>query len=212
MMNKVAQYSVKSPAKRLDFKRRQKIDVKKYLAHGDNLKSLLRGIGVVCLSTTPKNILMWSHYAKYHQGFVCEFKVKVYVEEDLAAAAIKLIAFPIDYKNERPVFTYDEPSEMEALKKFLLAKYDAWSYEREYRVLDFERGPGIHHYDRDNLLVGIIAGAKMCSSDFSKLSKEVEILQKTSIPELQLYKAEMNKSHYQIEIPKFLDKNQNLTV
>lgn len=210
MMNEIAQRTVKSPAKRLEFKRRQKLDARKYLASGVNLKSVLRRIGVVCLSTTPKNILMWSHYAKYHQGFVCEFKIEICVEEDLFASAIKLIPFPVDYKGERPVYVYGETNEIEALRRFLLVKYDVWSYEREYRVLDFERGPGIHGYDRDSLLVGVIAGAKMCPNNFSKLSNEVEKIRKTSIPELELYKAEMSRSHYEIEIPRFLDKNQNL--
>lgn len=207
MMDIHAQRAVRSPAKRIEFKRRQKLDVRKYLTSGDHLNSILNDTGIVCLSTIPKNILMWSHYANYHQGFVCEFKIKIYAEEDLLVSAKKLIAFPINYKSQRPVHTYDEQNEVEILKKFLLTKYEIWHYEKEYRVLDFERGPGIHYYDRDNLLVGVIAGAKMHPKDFSALSKEVEKLQKTSIPELKLYKAEMSKAHYEIEIPNFLDKS-----
>ncbi|MBK1792336.1 DUF2971 domain-containing protein [Persicirhabdus sediminis] len=42
-------------------------------------KVVLRGVdelGVICLTESKDNLLMWSHYANYHEGAVIEFKIE----------------------------------------------------------------------------------------------------------------------------------------
>lgn len=46
--------------------------------HKDSfLSATLKNVGVLCLSKDSKNILMWSHYAQNHTGFVIEFKINL---------------------------------------------------------------------------------------------------------------------------------------
>lgn len=40
------------------------------------LSALANNTGILCLTKQPDNLLMWSHYAESHQGFVIEFDEK----------------------------------------------------------------------------------------------------------------------------------------
>ena len=64
-----------SPAKRLNKIRSFERSIKAKIKNGVLIDNLLSGIGVSCFTTDPENILMWSHYADHHRGFVIEFDV-----------------------------------------------------------------------------------------------------------------------------------------
>ena len=43
------------------------------MAANSALSTLANNTGILCLTKQPDNLLMWSHYAESHQGFVIEF-------------------------------------------------------------------------------------------------------------------------------------------
>ncbi|TOC13300.1 hypothetical protein CGJ90_24575, partial [Vibrio parahaemolyticus] len=49
-------------------------NLKSSLVSGDFTKSMTSSFGICSLSKTFENILMWSHYADNHKGFVVEFE------------------------------------------------------------------------------------------------------------------------------------------
>lgn len=92
-----------------------------------------RMIGILCLTETPDNLLMWAHYADSHQGFVIEFDAshpyfdrRIRPEDDFRHLR-KVI-----YNNERPNMVL---SELDSFAPFL-TKGIEWSYESEWRVMD----------------------------------------------------------------------------
>lgn len=87
----------------------------------------LNEIGVCCFSLTEKNILMWSHYCKYHQGVCLEFDV---LEDPTYFTLIK----PINYVQAMP--QYDHFTERGKLvEKLIQPKSTDWEYEQEVRVI-----------------------------------------------------------------------------
>lgn len=92
---------------------------------------------VVSLATDCKNRLMWSHYADAHKGFCIEYDFNV-INNDNDYAFI----LPVIYSNIRPKFPWrvimDENVQNTPFADIMIAlltKDEAWSYEREWRVL-----------------------------------------------------------------------------
>lgn len=99
--------------KKLDSDRRAYVGLKNNVENGNFLRGLISKVGVTCFSENPKEILMWSHYANNHKGFVAEFEIlPPHYSECLKYKTAKeifncniynLLAQPVKYTQERPV-------------------------------------------------------------------------------------------------------------
>lgn len=106
----------------------------------------LVGLGVLSLTKSADNVLMWSHYAENHMGFCAGFqlseKFTTYINEEQIIGAID-----VSYADNNPFIDYfeeiaanDNPLEWEEFWQSLLSmgmvvKAQAWQYEQEVRVL-----------------------------------------------------------------------------
>lgn len=192
-----------SASKRIMAKRQIAKAMKTYVGSGQSIKNVMQEFGVVCLSSDPSNILMWSHYAEYHKGFVVEFRIPLFGSEDEAArGGENLIPVEVTYCENRPKLKFGIDPENDAIEKIVYSKAKLWEYEREHRVTDHVRGPGIHSYSRDKLLVGVIAGMKMNDGNYLKLQNIVSDLKSSpQLKDIQLYRAEASRSEYRIIVP-----------
>lgn len=203
LIDKIGKAKGWSPAKRLQNRNKLAARVKRFIGSEKHKHAMLSQVGVLCLSRDPANILMWSHYAGLHTGFVVEFKIPVagYKEEGFMAG-VNLIPFPITYSRKRPVIEYGKDSNQDTIDKALLTKFEDWSYEQEERVIEHERGPGIHSYLRDERLSSVIAGMRMKDSDFELLQQDVDSLNKTTkLSQVKLLRARPALTEYALAIP-----------
>ena len=96
-------------------------------------ESLEKHIGILSVTESPNNLLMWAHYANSHQGFVIEFDSthpffdQRKSEEDELRHLSKVI-----YSKKRPNLQLLQISSM---NEFLLVKSNEWFYEEEWRML-----------------------------------------------------------------------------
>lgn len=81
-------------------------------------------LGVFCLSENWDNILMWSHYAGNHNGFVVGFDTNHSFFKDF-----EFSLKPIIYSSDRPNFSV---SDFE--RNVIYTKSDIWEYEKEWRI------------------------------------------------------------------------------
>ncbi|MGF7192334.1 hypothetical protein JOE11_005412 [Robbsia andropogonis] len=84
--------------------------------------------GVICFSTQWHSPVMWAHYGDKHYGMCLGFDVP---DE---------LAMRVSYKTKRLSFDVDLTARNagvtpEMVKAMLLTKFEAWRYEREYRVM-----------------------------------------------------------------------------
>ncbi len=127
-------------------------------------------MGVLSLSATHENILMWSHYTCGHRGVCLQFKVT-------AASPFFAPALPVQYSEELPIPTLFGIDHEERVKAILFTKAADWRYEREWRLLYAESGPG-HRNFPPSLLSGVILGANISPADrqmitdWAKLKKD----------------------------------------
>ena len=104
------------------------------------IELLRKKLGICCFTEIRDNILMWAHYAKQHTGFCLEFDVNNEFFRPLTRA------IKVKYDGFRPEInvlqlgSYPEGKLGEAL----LIKADDWDYEKEWRIVDYEKGEGTH--------------------------------------------------------------------
>jgi hypothetical protein len=110
-------------------------------------------LGVFCLSERPDHILMWSHYADSHAGICLEFDRNQ--EQSVFRNAERVL-----YRARYPIVRVLQQSSEQIGRTALCTKSRAWEYEREWRLIDSSRGPGIQRFSAE-LLTGVILGAKL---------------------------------------------------
>lgn len=100
--------------------------------------------GLICLSRSWSNPLLWGHYAEKHTGMALGFDVnsKQLAEVIYAKSPLRI---PIDRETNMPVLSE------KLMNQLLRTKFHDWKYEDEVRVfveLDHEtRESGLYFYD-----------------------------------------------------------------
>lgn len=108
------------------------------------IKPSLPHIGILSLSETHTNLVMWAHYADNHQGVVLELdESHQFFHPDTKNSDFLHPIKKVKYVQERPVITSDE------WEKTLLIKSEDWAYEREYRmsILFDDKDTNINKYN-----------------------------------------------------------------
>ena len=127
------------------------------------IKAVGRQMGVLCLSSNPKSIMMWAHYADNHKGSVFRFNT----DYMYAQPSGEMRCFPVDYKDTFPTLA-EYLSAIHALKEgdaialnrlFLCRKSNDWIGESEWRF--FSETPNSHVPFDPPMLDGVIFGWKM---------------------------------------------------
>jgi hypothetical protein len=104
-----------------------------------------QALGILCLTETSDDLLMWAHYAESHSGMVLEFDSEhdFFVRQFPEGTNVNPVGFDedlrkdygflrhIDYSKDRPALTI---SDVKSFAAFLVKSCE-WSYEREWRML-----------------------------------------------------------------------------
>ncbi len=114
----------------------------------NRFQSKIFKLGVLCLSEVPDNILMWSHYADGHKGFCLQFE-----NSDIRAQKVK-------YTESYPEINYLLTPEEDQIKFTLFTKSNHWYYEKEWRIIEYQHGPGICTFPKEKI-TGVIFGSEM---------------------------------------------------
>lgn len=188
-------------------------DKKKLL---DEIRKILRRTSIFCLTTSFNNLLMWSHYADSHRGFVVEFKMdSSFFTQEYSDTLWQ--AKPVKYVQKRPVidgfseFLTTESKFLKLNDAFFYTKGRIWDYEKEYRMLcsvvlpnfkcrTIKKGQkeitGIHDIPPD-AVSGVIFGASMDAETIEECCKD---LSRPDCAHIKLQKAQLHPTGYALEI------------
>ncbi|MBT9455042.1 MAG: DUF2971 domain-containing protein [Burkholderiaceae bacterium] len=154
----------------------------------EHARVITEDVGVYCVSAKRDDILMWSHYADYHKGICLEFD---------GEAKLMGHAQRVQYSHKRvPIKAYSDPQD-ESMTKALLTKSLQWSYEEEWRLINYNKGPGSVQFRPENL-TGIVLGA-LASAGTVALIKQWA---KVRLHPLDIYQASLSKTDYALDIKK----------
>lgn len=162
---------------------------------------------MACFSESVKSVLMWSHYANSHQGFVLEYDFRPTLEKPIKNVGI----YPVIYDEERmDVSLYMAWSflrfigievnnpDITAYLKIALHKSSIWAYEQEWRLIDST--PRIITDTKPSAIlykpVAIYYGQQISGNYKAQLH---EIAQEKKIKEYQMY-IDYTASKYEMKV------------
>lgn len=146
-------------------------------------------VGICCFTEVNDDILMWSHYADSHQGICLEFSS---IHTPFQAAQ------PVEYSIEYPELDLEAvvlSEELRAAATWMLRKADHWSYEKEWRVIDFVGGPGGKPFQA-SCLTGVILGCRIPDEQEAKVRKWISDWPST----VTVYRARRSPTAFRLEI------------
>jgi Protein of unknown function (DUF2971) len=120
----------------------------------------MQSTGVLCLSSRPDSILMWSHYANCHRGYVLGFTV-------LKDPAFFVAPCKVKYQAKYPNFSYIR-SPLEIVPRGMSTKSQEWHYEKEVRII--KKGPGLKQFKKA-CLTEIILGCRITKRNMNKMKR-----------------------------------------
>jgi len=95
---------------------------------------LRQDLGVTCFSETPTSVPMWAHYANQHSGFCCEWDLAQWPQDVLRRRLFPVVYAAKPLRNP-PLLT--NPHYPDAPLLLALIKSPEWSYEKEWRYLEW---------------------------------------------------------------------------
>lgn len=152
------------------------------------LNHFIQSLGILSLSKTPADALLWSHYAQGHCGLCLGFDLELleldaFIKGDIEYAAkppyVELFLKLTEEIGEfvRPWEQSKYPDEQgdkfytsqlsRLMRANLLVKSEKWKYEEEYRMITSRPG---HHAFPPSALREVILGAKTSKSDCETLA------------------------------------------
>lgn len=96
------------------------------------MQDTLNNSGVICLTDTALDNRMWNEYAGGHRGICLCFESSEKPSSE---------TFDVNYVSELPRVKFNADSG-EQVEAFLLTKQSSYSWEREWRYVDFNKGGG----------------------------------------------------------------------
>lgn len=143
-------------------------------------------VGLYCLTERKDSILMWSHYAADHSGYCLEFEATDYTPVFGTAQCVS-------YADAYPEINFYNTPIADKVVLSLLTKFTDWSYEREWRIIDYDGGPGSREYPTE-LLKSVTFGIKMEDKHKAWIKNWLG----TRRSSVQLYQAVQGKDRFEV--------------
>lgn len=166
--------------------------------------SLAAEYGVLSLTTSPNNLLMWAHYADRHRGFIVGFNEPLL----LSAMPLDTQVGAVQYTENRPVLSYSTLHSTSVLFR----KSPEWTYEQEWRIvrplkqsrhrIDHPDYP-IHLFELPLASISmIILGACMTEENQAAIR---EVCSRPPLQHLTIHNAVLNRIHFALDFHPPLD-------
>lgn len=137
--------------------------IKQFKKYKEDYDYLLDSIKIGCLTTKNDNTLMWSHYADKHRGICIEYDIgKIYEKDNLI---INKVNYNIPIITNKSIADNEilEIDNINRLIELFSIKSNEWKYEKEYRIL---------YYDKERKKDGVLIDCPIKSICFGTETSE----------------------------------------
>ena len=146
--------------------------------------------GVCCMTEKKDNILMWSHYARFHTGFCLELRT-----DDLFFQNLHRVEYPPSDRVPCVNLLLPDWDELiVSLVKGLLTKAKEWEYEHEWRIIHLDCGNQSRQF-RSKVLHGVILGCSIAPENKSRLVEWCKARQ----PRPVLYQSKQKETEFALD-------------
>lgn len=159
--------------------------------------------GVICLTESPDNLLMWSHYGHSHFGVALQFDVShPFFSQERPEGELGNLA-AVEYSDERPILSHSTLHSPVVLYR----KSTAWSYEKEWRMLKqlveadekIETMPFPIYLFRVpfQAITGIVLGVSMAHEQRVQV---MELCQQEHLKHVEIFQTRLSDDKYELEM------------
>ncbi|TYA78668.1 DUF2971 domain-containing protein [Seonamhaeicola marinus] len=148
----------------------------------DRYKKMTDNLVMACFSTKKNCPVMFAHYADNHSGVCLEYEVDI---RDF---------FKVNYVENYPKLQIFNPDQNLIIKNRMLTKHKDWEYESEYRLILYNRQPGI--YTNKRILLKSVYFGINCTEATRKQIKTIAA-QKKDKP--KLYSVNVNDNTFEMQ-------------
>jgi hypothetical protein len=152
-------------------------------------KMLNDSFGILSLTSNSDNLLMWSHYADSHRGFCVGLDRNIVFER--CGGLIRKVDYPLD--DSLPEIPLFEDS-LHALSVLITTKSQHWTYENEYRIVNFKKSREVVKLPEDAILE-IILGCKMPDTD--KIA--IHEIARKKYPHARVFETQVSKEKFRLD-------------
>jgi hypothetical protein len=148
--------------------------------------------GVCCFSAgDPRDVLMWSHYARSHTGVCLQFQFSM--DPQVFARAVH-----VEYADEYPILRYYK-SFYDDIEPMLTRKHSRWRYEQECRMLHPD---GAEKFVRFNAgaLTAIVLGCQTDNATEIEIRTLLSEREARGLPAVRVYRAQKHPARYELKI------------
>lgn len=157
----------------------------------DAVAAYVRDVGILCLSETSQCPVMYYHYADAHRGMCLKFRTSL----DYFASSEQ-----VEYSKQHPEIDYFSDDDGTEFKRLFLTKYESWSYEKEWRIVDFSStysaGKSRFPLYPSELLEGVIFGYLMPREDRLRIVRLLNDAGR-AVP---FFEAKLQAKSYELEV------------
>lgn len=187
------------PSTWIQQKNQIKASLKEDFSASSYIEGLRKFFRITCFNNAPLSILMWSHYANHHKGFMLEFRFK---KED----GLEPLPLPIFYQDELPKqlvpwdminFTDNNEIMTESIIKQLLTKSSEWSYEKEFRLIS---DTGEFKEFLPSSLASVIFGSKMSEEDQETIKTAIKDFNHKNSQNVCVYQASVLPNKFKLHV------------
>ena len=155
-----------------------------------SFKTNIEKIGVFCFSEDNSNLLMWSHYANHHKGFVLQF--------DIAYDLQTLIPInKVEYSIEYPLLDWSNLTVNDTAIACTI-KHVGWSYEKEWRMIEPE-GAKTYLQFKPEAVTRLIFGCRVEDEFKNRILNILQQREASNLPPLNINCAVMHDKNYELK-------------
>jgi hypothetical protein len=152
---------------------------------------------VCSFSAANDLLLMWGHYACEHKGFCIEYDLEPMAETEFLRRNLYPVIYSKDLYDMTPLVKGAVSIDTSAFNPVapllsVLQKFAGWSYEREWRVVQFNLDPKANHPHSVPKASKVFLGSKMDANNASEIAA---ICAKKGIP---VFKMELAKDKFEL--------------
>lgn len=158
------------------------------------LSHMLSGIRICCFTKSPRNQILWAHYAKNHSGVVFQFRLKFMADGSTGESKYFPVNYyenPISLRQYIQIFKDGQNNPLEYAKFQYCSKSQEWSGEDEVRF--FSNNEYVPFEEK--MLTAIIFGSKTPKNVINNCK---EIIGSWKIKPKLFIESDVQASHKQI--------------
>lgn len=181
-------------------RKRYLLELRKKFNHTEYVKEFREWVAVTCYNNAPLNILMWSHYAHNHKGFMLEFRYKKIQNN------FKNLPMPVIYTDEYPKINVpwnlknlaEEKDRIpEFIVKQLLTKSKVWEYENEFRDTS---NNGLFKKYKPSMLSSVVLGSQIEDEDEKAIINSIQNFNQRNSTNVKVYKASLLNDQFELKV------------